>query len=455
MKHKGLILFIVLLVVASSCRKTKFSTEGDFTVIKDQGFGIGDRHLRASESYLIEGLVFVNDGQTLTIEAGTVIRFRAGQADQASALIVARGGKIIAKGSPDKPIIFTAEADDLDGSVPLHTQGLWGGLMILGSTPVNTPSGEAQIEGIVLSEPRGWFGGANEADNSGVLEYVSIRHAGTNIGQGNEINGLTLGGVGNQTSIHHVEVISSLDDGVEFFGGTVNTRHMAVAFCGDDAFDIDLGYQGVGQFWLAVQAQASGDRLIEVDGNSVDYPIQQPLSVPVISNATLIGNRGNTGVQLISFDNNAAGIISNSIMVNEDNGILIEYSGFRPSSFDHFSAGRLQLVANTFYQVNADETDKIFRVRGISGESVAEQQEMLSDYFLTAANQIADPGFEINNQKLLLIPAVNFEIPDWFNPEHEAIQPVDFVGAFSNTYWLAGWTLLDSAGLLIYPVVSR
>ncbi|HPE43777.1 MAG TPA: hypothetical protein PKV88_06820, partial [Bacteroidales bacterium] len=93
MKHNGLILFLVLLVVAGSCRKTKFSTEGDFTVIKDQGFGIGDRHLRASESYLIEGLVFVNDGQTLTIEAGTVIRFKAGQADQASALIVARGGK--------------------------------------------------------------------------------------------------------------------------------------------------------------------------------------------------------------------------------------------------------------------------------------------------------------------------------------------------------------------------
>ncbi|MBU1370340.1 MAG: hypothetical protein KJ578_14195 [Bacteroidetes bacterium] len=440
---------VSLLLLVFSCRKSDYSTNGDFTVIRDDGFGTGTRTFKADESYLIDGLVFVNDGQTLTIEAGTVIRFKAGQADRASALIVARGGSINARGTAQNPIIFTAEADDLNGSVPIRTQGLWGGLILLGSAPVNTPSGEAQIEGIVLSEPRGWYGGANPDDNSGVLEFVSIRHAGTNIGQGNEINGLTLGGVGAATVINHVEVVSSLDDGVEFFGGTVNTAYMAVAFTGDDAFDIDLGYQGTNQFWLAIQSGSDGDRLIELDGNSIDYPVQNPVTKPLISNATLVGNRGNKGVQLISFDNYAAGIVCNSIMVNEDNGILLEYSGFRPSSFDHFSTGMLQLVSNTFFQVNADEPDEIFRVRGVSGESVAAQQELLSAYFLAAANQVADPGFVLELQQMQLIPEEDFVPPVWYDPGNPDIQNVEFAGAFKDYNWLAGWSLLSQSGVFV------
>lgn len=441
--------FAFLILIGFSCRKSDYATNGDFTVIRDDGFGTGTRTFKSDESYLIDGLVFVNDGQTLTIEAGTVIRFRAGQADQASALIVARGGKIIAQGTAQNPIIFTAEADDLEGSVPIRTQGLWGGVILLGNAPVNTPFGEAQIEGISLSEPRGWYGGDNPNDNSGILEFVSIRHAGTNIGQGNEINGLTFGGVGAGTDINHVEVVSSLDDGVEFFGGTVNTKYVAVAFTGDDAFDIDLGYQGANQFWLAIQSGSDGDRLIELDGNSVDYPVQNPVTKPLISNATLIGNRGNKGVQLISFDNYAAGIVCNSIMVNEDNGILLEYSGFRPSSFDHFSTGMLQLVSNTFFQVNADEPDKIFRVRGVSGESVVEQQELLSAYFLSAANQVADPGFILDSQQMYLVPAESFIAPAWFDPGTPHIQNAGFAGAFKAYNWLSDWSLLSQSGIFV------
>jgi len=450
-KEWHILILIMLSLAAFSCRKSDYSTSGDFVVVRDNGFGTGNRTFNANESYLIDGLVFVNDGQTLTIEAGTVVRFRAGQADQASALIVARGGKIIARGSTNNPIIFTAEADDLNGSVPLRTQGLWGGVILLGNAPVNTPFGEAQIEGITLSEPRGWYGGNNPEDNSGVLEFVSIRHAGTNIGQGNEINGLTLGGVGSGTTINHVEVVSSLDDGIEFFGGTVNTTHLAVAFICDDAFDIDLGYQGVSQFWLAIQSGSDGDRLIEIDGNSIDYPVQNPVTQPVISNATLIGNRGNKGVQLISFDNYAAGIICNSILVNEDNGILLEYSDFRPSSFDHFSTGMLQIVANTFFQVNEDDPNTIFRVRGVSGESVVSQQELLSAYFLSADNHVNNPGFQIELQQMQLIPDESFIHPEWYSPQSNALQIVDYCGAFDRYYWLEGWSILENSGILIYP----
>jgi len=101
--------------------------------------------------------------------------------------------------------------------------------------------------------------------------------------------------------------------------------------------------------------------------------------------------------------------------------------------------------------VNADETDKIFRVRGISGESVAEQQEMLSDYFLTAANQLADPGFILDSQQLQLIPGNSFMHQLWFDPENPIVETVDYSGAFEDYYWLEGWTMLDAAGILVYP----
>lgn len=157
MKQSGFFLLLILLLAA--CRKSDYKLEGDFEVISDQGYGIGTRTLKKDVDYLIDGFVFVNDGQVLTIEKGAVIRFKPGEADQASALIVARGGKIMAEGTAEEPIVFTAQADDLQGSVPVFAQGLWGGLILLGNAPLNAPGGEAQIEGLPLSEPRGYFGG--------------------------------------------------------------------------------------------------------------------------------------------------------------------------------------------------------------------------------------------------------------------------------------------------------
>ena len=124
--------------------------------------------------YILNGFVFVNDGQTLTIEKGTIIKGKAGQGENASALIVAMGGKIMAEGTADLPIIFTAEADDLQGSVPDLDNGLWGGIIILGKANLNTSSVPQQIEGIPTNEPRGAYGGTNDGDDSGILKYVSI-----------------------------------------------------------------------------------------------------------------------------------------------------------------------------------------------------------------------------------------------------------------------------------------
>ena len=151
----------------------------------------------ADNEYVLNGLVFVSEGSSLTIQPGTVIKGKPGQGENASALVVARG--------------------------------LWGGVIILGRASLNSEPGETPIEGIPTTEPRGIYGGDDDGDNSGVFRYVSIRHGGTDIGAGNEINGLTMGGVGSGTVIEYVEVYNNQDDGFEWFGGTVNTKYLVSA----------------------------------------------------------------------------------------------------------------------------------------------------------------------------------------------------------------------------------
>ena len=187
----------------------------DVTITDAVMSGAGDEVSWTSDNvYILDGFVFVNDGQTLSIEAGTVVKGKPGQEELASALIVARGGKIIANGTAENPIIFTAEADDLNGSVADQATGLWGGIIILGKGATNNSTAEKAIEGIPTSETRGLYGAATtvEDDNSGSMKYVSIRHGGTNIGEGNEINGLTLGAVGSASTFSYIEVVANADD---------------------------------------------------------------------------------------------------------------------------------------------------------------------------------------------------------------------------------------------------
>jgi hypothetical protein len=293
MKH----LFMVVLALAATvvaqaqcdCPPLADRTE---VIVADDGSGVGTSTWTCNNTYLLDGYVFVNNGQALTIEAGTVVKGMAGQGADAAALIVARGGQLFAEGTADCGITFTFEADNLDGATPYDTRGQWGGLIVLGDAPTNLPTGEGQIEGVPADNDRAKYGGSNAADNSGVITYVSIRHGGTQLGAANEINGLTLGGVGNGTTIHHVEVISNDDDGIEFFGGTVEVNNAAVAFCGDDAFDYDQGFSGGGTKWLVIQDQGVGDRGGEFDGDdSPDVTADgMPFAIPTISQATFIGN---------------------------------------------------------------------------------------------------------------------------------------------------------------------
>ena len=228
----------------------------------------------ADKIYELTNKVVVPDGVTLTIEPGTIIKGRAGTGSLATALIIARGGKIMAAGTAAKPIIFTSVEDnikpgELAGSnLDQEDKDKWGGLIILGKAPISAENGdtETQIEGIPAEESYGLYGGTEANDNSGVLRFVSIRHGGAEIGAGNEINGLTLGGVGAGTTIENIEIFATLDDGIEFFGGTVNVTNLLSSYPGDDGVDIDQNYAGTVTNFAVFHGGSSTDEGLEIDG---------------------------------------------------------------------------------------------------------------------------------------------------------------------------------------------
>lgn len=216
--------------------------------------------------YQLEGKVVVDNGVTLTIEPGTTIKGGQGTGTLASVLIISVGAQINAVGTPTNPIIFTSVLDN-GNNLDENDNGMWGGVIILGDAPISAADGDdiTQIEGIPATSTYGAFGGNDIHDDSGIFSYVSIRHAGALIGAGNEINGLTLGGVGDATVISNIEIVGNLDDGVEFFGGTVNVENIIVGFQGDDGIDIDMNYAGTVNNFVVING-ISSDESLEIDG---------------------------------------------------------------------------------------------------------------------------------------------------------------------------------------------
>ncbi|MCA0932922.1 hypothetical protein LCM02_10710 [Lutimonas saemankumensis] len=263
--------------------------------------------------YQLSGKVVVDDGVTLEIEPGTIIKGQQGIGSLASALIVARGGKIMAIGTAENPIVFTSVQDNISIGQKAGTnlseldQGLWGGVLILGYAPGSFKGDvkEVQIEGIPAGDTYGLYGGEDPEDDSGVFQYVSIRHGGALIGEGNEINGLTLGGVGTGTVINNVEVVANVDDGIEYFGGTVNTENMLVWAQGDDGLDIDQGYQGTISNSVVILGNSS-DHGLEIDGPEGSSPGEFTLN-----NITLIGNPDTPGGEYADYRSLAMGASNN------------------------------------------------------------------------------------------------------------------------------------------------
>lgn len=226
----------------------------------------------ADKVYELNGRVIVSEGVTLTIQPGTIIKGHEGQGVNASALMIARGARIEAVGTAEKPIIFTTILDNIQPGQMTGTnlsendKGKWGGLVILGSAPISfSGASEAQIEGVPAEESLGLYGGDKADDDSGKIQFVSVRHGGTEISGGSEINGLTLGGVGSSTSISDVEIFANSDDGIELFGGAVNLSNILVSHQGDDGVDIDQAYSGTIDGFLVIHA-GDTDKGLEVDG---------------------------------------------------------------------------------------------------------------------------------------------------------------------------------------------
>ena len=311
-----------------------------------------DKTLDASKIWLIKGRVSVTDGTTLTIPAGTIIKAASGTGADASTLIVARGGKMIANGTAENPIIMTAAADNIEvgGTYPesgpalnVDTRGLWGGLLILGKAPCSFKSDvtELQIEGIPTSDENGLYGGSVADDNSGSFQYISIRHGGAEIGEGNEINGLTLGGVGSGTTVNQIEVLGNVDDGIEFFGGTVKATNLLVWGQGDDAIDIDQAYAGTIDGALVVLTAAS-DHGFEIDGPEGSAPGRFTLKNATVIGATDDCDAEGVDGEMADFRKGATGDILNILFKDFAGGKDVELDASADAST--YTAGTLTFV---------------------------------------------------------------------------------------------------------------
>ncbi len=458
----------------------------DCTVIRDADLVGGETYNWNGGCYLIDGLVYLEADATLNIAAGTVIRgaFDVTTGDNTSALIVTRDATINAIGTASAPIIFTAEDDDLTdgGDFTAEDRGEWGGLIVLGNATIARPGGEDGIEGIDADEERARFGGGmtpDDTESSGILTYVSIRHGGAQLSTDNEINGLTLGGVGSGTIVDYVEVFANEDDGIEFFGGTVKVDHAAVAFCGDDGFDYDYGWRGGGQFWYALQGPGTATgRSGEHDGASPDG--QAPFSQPTIYNATYVGigngqtasgGDANRALPLsVLFRDNAGGYYRNSVFT-DFNGAAIAIEDRDDTDVDAWSRylqDDLSLSDNIFFNFGAGTSfSDLFVVVDQGEEVVGTQSNIFAAEMLEDNNRIVDPSLidmdrDADGGSLDPRPN-NFGLAAQDAPAAvDGFETVKYFGAFapgsnngnSNANWLTGWSALETTDIILNGTTS-
>jgi len=281
----------------------------------------------ANNYYSLSGQVYVKNGATLTIEPGVVIASQNG-----GSLAITRNSKIYALGTQDKPIIFTSDDElafwDPDPSNPTGknpktgvvrvANSEWGNLTLMGNgfiseddaglVPPNSPfpaaTNRANMEGLTKGPSTDQYGGGDDDDNSGTIRYVSLRYGGKVVSLTNELNGLSMGGIGRETDVHHVEIFCNVDDGIETWGGAVNYKYISIWNIGDDSFDIDQGWRGKAQFLLLVQGHSGtgagntqgggiGDNCFETDG--AEQSNYQPVTTGVVYNATVIGQPEDAG----------------------------------------------------------------------------------------------------------------------------------------------------------------
>lgn len=517
-----------------------------------------------SGTVILQRPIFVKNGATLTIQPGTIVR---GQPRTATvtpgstvgtpgALIVTQTGSIVASGDENNPIIFTTAAldsdqdgnPDLSGSflvpwgsaadnlkfydsdpknkplAPFSADGsranvtTWGGLVVLGNAPtnLNDPDGRGWGKGLVegLTIPGfppadATYGGVLPHDNSGVIRYISVRHAGDEIGEGNELNGITLGGVGDGTIFENIEVYCNFDDGIEWFGGTVNGKNLVVVFAGDDQFDLDQGYTGINQYCFAVMpffsnfGSGSGEKGCEWDGDdanlaksvapNTDVKVSWrsdpaanedktpwPLSNPLFYNLTILGGAADDAggvVDLASTRNSGrvnmrhgfAGGLWNSIVVNTgtDAAVKVENGSEGTTTagnttLDLLAAGLVVIGESSFYDsaaFSADSDAALANGDAISGTGLFGGNKKGTGAILVNEDQTfaisgtagkLDPNVSLKDAQLDPRPAGStFAESVTFNTP-SGVEPATFRGAFdpSTTLFTTGWSVLNLGGIL-------
>lgn len=244
--------------------------------------------LTNDRTWVLDGITTVVEGVVLTIEDGTTIIGLAVPSDigsNASVLVTEAGtgmapsGQLVANGLASGPVVFTSQF-----APGFRGKGDWGGLVLLGRGKTNSPS-ELEAEGLVSQ----FFGGSNDMDSSGSLQYVRVEFGGFELSPNNEVNSITFGACGANTTMSHVQVKRNLDDGFEWFGGSMDSKNLIASYIRDDDFDYSFGYCGKGQFWASLKSDVNGDQGFEVDGNENTFS-NQPTTNPLIANVTLKGS---------------------------------------------------------------------------------------------------------------------------------------------------------------------
>ena len=443
---------------------TALSSDGvlvprDNVVEVPAGYLYGTHNWASTNTYLLKGFVYVMSNAVVNIEAGTVIQGVPGTGTGSAAandfgtLFVCRGGQLNVLGTRNSPVIMTSSQDDVrdPSDLPFPTRGLWGGLVLFGNARINNPASTTNslphdiYEGLpdiaVTNAVNGQvdfihrFGGTDDNDSSGVIRYLSVRHGGKKLTTDKEINGVSLGGVGRGTTFEFVEAYCIADDGFEFFGGSVDTKHLVSAFNDDDSFDTDQGFNGRNQFWFSIQAPDVRDQGGEQNGqpqpNDVLVEGAQPVSNYTVHNATFIG-AGTTG------SGNDAHNIRRANFCRWYNSVFTEFQG-RRVRIDGTS--QPDFSNNLFWN---------FAAAGASGDVWGTSPQVPS-----ALNPALDPGLSSIGRALdyrldpLPVPGGNALTFPRKAPADAFFAATDYVGAFGSENWAQDWTALSSEGVMI------
>ncbi|RZL61921.1 MAG: hypothetical protein EOO93_11370 [Pedobacter sp.] len=470
MKKHLLLYALSVLFFMASCSKNE-GGDGDVNpvtpsnTVEVSGDITASTTWSADKIYLLKGNVFVTNNATLTIEPGTIIK---GDKASKASLVITRGAKIMAVGTVDKPIVFTSNI-----AAGGRAQGDWGGLILLGKAKNNLGT-SVTIEGISDNTDKAKHGGDVDNDNSGTLKYVRVEYAGIAIGPDNEINGITFGSVGSGTVVEYVEVYRSGDDAFEWFGGSVNAKHILAINTWDDDFDTDNGFSGKIQFAvaqrLASTADMSGSNAFESDNNS-NGTNTVPQTSSTFSNVTVIGPvSGASGSGTINNNyqhgaqirRNSAMSLFNSIIAGYTEGVF--YDDERPTSGPNSStaltSGASVFANNLIYGSNSKSNqikasnattlatittkltaDNIFEPTKYAVDLVKDAYKYSAD--VAVAARVGRPDFTLATNSVAATGAAftNAKVADAF------FEKVTYKGAFGTTDWTAGWAHFDPQNL--------